>query len=146
MFKSKGMNILFTIMAIFIFVAVAGFFVVNMMHQNKTSAQKKDVSIDTIVNDLTIDTDEITTNMKDSHFANVQFKIQVSNKDAKEELTKREFQVKNAIILTLSSLTPNDLQGSKGIDRLQQLIKDQINAFLKSGRVVNVYTTKKLIQ
>ncbi|MFD2616882.1 flagellar basal body-associated FliL family protein [Terrilactibacillus laevilacticus] len=146
MFKSKGMNILFTIMAIFIFVAVAGFFVVNMIHEHKTSAQKKDISIDTIVNDLTIDTEEMTTNMKDNHFANVQFKIQVSSKDAKEELTKREFQVKNAIILILSNLTPNDLQGSKGIDRLQQLIKDQINAFLKSGRVVNVYTTKKLIQ
>nr|WP_275583919.1 flagellar basal body-associated FliL family protein [Scopulibacillus daqui] len=95
---------------------------------------------------MTFETDEMTTNMKDNHYLKVQFKIQLSNKEAKEELTDRAFQVKNTIIYILSGLTPRDLQGPKGLKNLENSIKYKVNQYLESGQVTHVYTTEKIIQ
>lgn len=144
MFKSKGMNILFAIMAVFIMAAVAGYFILNGMAKSK--AEEKHPDIDEIVDNLTVSTDEITTNLKGDHFVKVKFNIQVSSEAAKDELAKRSFQVKNAIIYTLSGKTPGDLQGQAGIANLEQSIKKRINSFLQHGKVTHVYTTEKIVQ
>ncbi|RYM07176.1 flagellar basal body-associated protein FliL [Sporolactobacillus sp. THM7-7] len=144
MFKSRGMNILFIVMVLLIVAVAAGFFVVNRMAEDKTDVVHP--NIDQIVKDLTVETGEITTNIKGDHFIKVNFNIQVSNKDAKDELTKRSFQVKNAVIYTVSGMSPNDLQDQKGIVNLERLIGDRVNGFLDSGHVTHVYTTEKIVQ
>lgn len=135
---------LFIFMVLIVIGSVATFLVMS----NRASGSENivDPNIDQIVNDLTVSTDEITTNIKDDHFAKVNFNIQVSNKNTKDELTKRMFQVKNAVIYTLSGMTAKDLQDQEGISRLENTIKSRVNGFLKSGQVTHVYTTEKVVQ
>ncbi|MCO7174698.1 flagellar basal body-associated protein FliL [Sporolactobacillus kofuensis] len=144
MFKSRGMNLLFILMVLVIIGTVAAFFIMSSM--NRSEEPVKDPNIDEIVKDLTVDTGEITTNIKGDHFIKLDFNIQVSNKDAKAELTKRSFQVKNAVIYTVSGMTPSDLQDQQGLNKLETMIKVKINSFLKSGTVTHVYTTEKIVQ
>ncbi|MFC7392557.1 flagellar basal body-associated FliL family protein [Scopulibacillus cellulosilyticus] len=147
MFRSRGLKIFFIVVFSVIVIGLAGYLWFYFMDSNKIgSAKDKNNDIKYIIKNLTVDTDEITTNLKDDHYIKVQFKIQVSNKDAKKELTDREFQVKNAIIYILSGMTPRDLQGPKGLTRLENLIKSKINQDLESGQVTHVYTTEKIIQ
>ena len=144
MFKSRGMNILFIFMVLVIIGTVAAFFIMsNMSHNGET---EKDPDIDEIVKNLTVATGEITTNIKGDHFIKLDFNIQVSSKDTKEELEKRSFQVKNAVIYTVSGMTPDDLQDQKGIANLEDLVKKRINGLLKNGTVTHVYTTEKIVQ
>ncbi len=145
MFKSRGLNITFLIMGVVIFAGLVLFIVMNVIKPGDATTAKAE-NIDNIVKNLTVDTEEITTNLKDDHFIKVQFKLQASDKDTKDELTKREFQVKNAIIYTLSNLTPKDLQGSDGLNKLESLLKAKINSYLKKGHLTHVYTTEKIIQ
>ncbi|MBM7644364.1 flagellar FliL protein [Scopulibacillus daqui] len=147
MFRSKGIKILFATVFILIVIGLGVYIWFYFIDSNKgVSAKDKKDDINYIVNKLTFETDEMTTNMKDNHYLKVQFKIQLSNKEAKEELTDRAFQVKNTIIYILSGLTPRDLQGPKGLKNLENSIKYKVNQYLESGQVTHVYTTEKIIQ
>lgn len=132
-------------MGIVIFLGLSTFIFVNVIKPGHSKASAAE-NIDNIDKNLTVDTEEITTNLKDDHFIKVQFKLQASSKDTKDELVKRDFQVKNAIIYTLSNLTPNDIQGSDGLIHLQDLIQKKIDSYLKTGHLTHVYTTEKIIQ
>ncbi|MCI1857897.1 MAG: flagellar basal body-associated FliL family protein [Sporolactobacillus sp.] len=144
MFKSKGMNVLFFISLAVILGTAAAFFITS--HVDRSSAQGSHPDIDEIVKNLTVSTGEITTNIEGDHFIKVNFRIQVSSKDAKDELSKRSFQVKNAVIYIVSGMKVSDLRDQKGLAVLENQIKDRINTFLNNGRVIHVYTTEKIIQ
>lgn len=131
-------------MALMIIGIAAAFFVMNRTAQSKVDV--KNPTIDQIVNNLTVTTGEITTNISGDHFIKVDFKIQVSNSAAKDELTKRSFEVKNAVIYTVSGMKPADVQDQKGIANLENLLRNRLNGFLKSGTVTHVYTTEKIVQ
>ncbi|BBN98664.1 flagellar basal body-associated FliL family protein [Sporolactobacillus terrae] len=143
MFKSRAMNLLFTLMVLVIIGMIVVFFFV---FRQQSDGENKGTDIDEIVNQLTVDTGEITTNIKGDHFIKLDFNIQVSSKEAKEELEKRTFQVKNAVIYTVSGMTPEDLQDQQGIAQLESLIKKRVDGFLQSGTVTHVYTTEKIVQ
>lgn len=117
-----------------------------LVHKPHASASQKAPSIDQIVNQLSVDTDEITTNLADNKFIKIQFKIQVSNKQAKKELTERQFQVNNTILYILSNKTETDLEGQNGIKNLEEDLQSKLNQLMVSGKIVHVYTTEKLIQ
>ncbi|GAY74547.1 flagellar basal body-associated FliL family protein [Sporolactobacillus inulinus] len=143
MFKSRAMNLLFTLMVLVIIGTIIVFF---FIFRQQSDGKNKGTDIDEIVNHLTVDTGEITTNIKGDHFIKLDFNIQVSSKEAKEELEKRSFQVKNAVIYTVSGMTPEDLQDQQGIAQLESLIKKRVDGFLQSGTVTHVYTTEKIVQ
>lgn len=132
-------------MGVVIFLGLATFIFINVIKPGESSASAAQ-NIDNIDKNLTVDTAEITTNLKDDHFIKVQFKLQASSKDTKDELNKRDFQIKNAIIFTLSNMTPAELQGSAGLNKLETLIKNKINSYLTTGHLTHVYTTEKIIQ
>lgn len=144
MFKNRGLNVLFVLMLLTIIGTVTAFFV--FIDNTKSSQAEAHPDIDEIVNNLTVSSGEITTNIKGDHYIKVSFNIRVSNKDAKEELEKRSFQVKNAVIYTVSGMEPDDVQDQEGISNLENMLKNKINGFLESGNVVHVYTTEKIVQ
>jgi flagellar protein FliL len=43
-------------------------------------------------------------------------------------------------------MTADDVKGPQGISKMESGIKNQINDILQSGKVVNVITTKLMIQ
>lgn len=105
----------------------------------------REPTIDEIIA-LSVDTDEITTNLLTNDYIRVQFKIQVDNTKAKTELEKRDFQVNNIIIRELSGRKASDFNGPEGIENLEQSIIEKINEFMQEGTVVNVYTTQFVLQ
>jgi flagellar FliL protein len=105
----------------------------------------KDPTIDDILK-TSVDIPEITTNLAGDAYIKISFKIQTDSKAAKNELTKRDFQVKNIIIEELSEKKAQDLQGKAGKLQLENTLKLKINELMQDGKVVKVYITESLLQ
>jgi flagellar FliL protein len=142
MFKSRALNIGLIIMAVLTLALIGSYYYLT----HKPNPSPANPTIDDIVANLSVDTDEITTNLKDNKFIKIKFKIEVSNKEAKKELTARQFQVNNTILYILSNKTEQDLEGQSGLKSLESTLQSKINLLMKTGKVVHVYTTEKLIQ
>lgn len=98
------------------------------------------------LSELSIETGDITTNLKDKRYAVVNFTIICDTKDALKELNLGMFLVRNEIIRTLSTLTVEDLSTEEGITALEARLINGFNNFLQEGKVVRVVTTNKLFQ
>jgi len=142
MFKSRALNIFLIILAVLTLALIGSYYYLT----HKPAPTTASPTIDDIVANLSVDTDEITTNLKDNKFIKIKFKIQVTNKEAKKELTSRQFQVNNTILYILSNKTEQDLEGQGGLKALESTLQSKINLLMKTGKVVHVYTTEKLIQ
>lgn len=105
----------------------------------------KEPSIDKVL-EASVDVPEITTNLASDDFLRISFKIQTDGKKAKEELEKRDFQVKNIIIHTLSEKTAEQVSGNAGQTQLEKELKDQINELMQEGKIEQVYITGSLLQ
>ncbi len=107
--------------------------------------EQTEPSIDEIIN-LSFDTEEITTNLLSNDFIRASFRIQVDNKTALSEIKKRDFQINNIILRSLSNKRSSDLSGNEGIIEFENGIRDEINALMQDGEVIQVYTTSWVIQ
>ncbi|HEY4623213.1 MAG TPA: flagellar basal body-associated FliL family protein, partial [Solibacillus sp.] len=68
------------------------------------------------------------------------------DKEAGEELLKREYQVKDILIQELSEMEEEGLKGKQGKVAFQNTIKSQINELMQSGEVTQVYFTSYVLQ
>ncbi len=73
-------------------------------------------------------------------------KVQTDSKDAAEELTKRDFQMKDILIEELSELSKENLEGKKGKAVLQNTLKTKFNELMQEGQIQRVYITSCIIQ
>lgn len=105
----------------------------------------KEPSADEIV-ESSVEIPEITTNLLNGDFVRIAFMIQTDSKKAKEELEKRNFQVKNVIIKNLSSLEAKDLEGNEGKVQLEEKLKKSLNEYIENGEVIQVYITSSIVQ
>ncbi|MCT8139829.1 flagellar basal body-associated protein FliL [Anaerobacillus sp. CMMVII] len=143
MFKNKLVNIMLIILMTL--TLIGGITLVLYYQSAKAEVSSKKPTIDDIIA-LSVDTNEITTNLLTNDYVRVAFKIQVDNSKAKKELEKRDFQVRNIIIRELSGMRASDFAGPLGIERLEELIKVKINEYMQDGVVVSVYTTGFVLQ
>lgn len=136
-------KILRTMIIILIVIALVGGIAIYYVLQNGKNT--KNPTIDDILK-TSVDLPEITTNLAGDSYIKISFKIQTDSKDAKNELTKRDFQVNNIIIEELSEKKAQDLQGKMGKLKLEDTLKSKINELMRDGKVVNVYITESLLQ
>lgn len=118
---------------------------VIVLKSEGSDASTKEASIDEIV-ESSVEIPEITTNLADEGFIKIAFMIQTNNKDSKEELELRNFQVKNIIISELSELTAKQFKGKQGKENLQEKLKTRINSIMQEGTIEKVYITSSIIQ
>lgn len=130
------------IILVVIILAGAGAF--YYLLQQKENANKEPTIDDILKN--SVDVAEFTTNLSDSHYVKMSFKIQTNSKDSAAELTKRDFQVRNIVIEELSDITEKELQGKVGKVKLEKTLKDKINEVMRDGKVEQVYITESLLQ
>ncbi len=109
------------------------------------SKEQKVLSVQKL-NELSVETGDITTNLMDNRYIIVNFTIIVDNEKAKEELVLGMFLVKNEILRALSSLSVEELSAEEGINALEARLTMGFNSFLQQGEVVRVVTTNKLFQ
>lgn len=139
---NKGVKLLIISMTIVIILLAAGLY---LFYQKSLESAEDEHSVDVIVaNSLEIP--ELTTNLASNHFIRIAFTIQTDSKKAKEELEKREFQVNNTIIKQLSGMEAEDLEGTEGKIKLEELLKSAFNSLLDEGKVEQVYITSAIIQ
>ncbi|BDH61148.1 hypothetical protein MTP04_12780 [Lysinibacillus sp. PLM2] len=145
--KNNNSNKLLTVMLIILVtITLIGVVIFVLLTQfNNQKAATGEPTIDEIL-EASIDVPEMTTNLADDSFVRLQLKIQTDSKKAAEELTKRDFQIKDIIIQELSELTEEDLQGKQGKIFLQSTIKTQLNELMQEGTVEQVYITSYIIQ
>ncbi|CAM3419025.1 flagellar basal body-associated protein FliL [Cytobacillus oceanisediminis] len=105
----------------------------------------KEPTIDEVL-EASVDIPQVTGNLASDDYIRISFKIQTESKKAKEELEKRDFQVKNLIIQELSEMKAEDIQGKQGQIKLQEDLKNKINGLMQEGKIVKVYITESLLQ
>ncbi|MBL5795860.1 flagellar basal body-associated protein FliL [Bacillus sporothermodurans] len=140
--KNKMIATSITIILGIVLVGAIAIIIINKMDTKKETTEP---SIEEVVEN-SLDVPEITTNLKDNHFIKIALKIETNNKKAKEELEKRDFQVKDSVIEELSEVTYNDLKGRKGKEKLTNTLKTKIDHYLQNGNVVKIYITSYVIQ
>lgn len=140
--KNKLLTIMLIILVCITLIGVIALLIVSQL--NKDDEEEKP-SIDEIV-ESSVDIAEITTNLAGENFIRISLKVQTDSLEAGEELTKRDFQVKNIVITELSEMTPEQLDGKEGKVAFESSLKTKINELMDSGEVQQVYITSYIIQ
>lgn len=79
---------------------------------------------------------------KGRRIAKVNMELELEGEQVQVEIDKRKAQIRDIIIIILSSKTYDSVSERDGKDALKNEIKDTLNAFLTKGKVVNVYFTE----
>ncbi|HEO8419006.1 flagellar basal body-associated protein FliL [Niallia sp. FSL W8-0635] len=141
----KNNKVIITMLVLLLVITLAGAGAFIYIWKFTGDEKAKEPSIEEIL-ESSVDVEEITTNLATDNFIRISFKIQTDSKKAKEELEKRDFQVKNIIIQELSEKTTEDLKGKNGQIKLENDLKDKINELMQEGKVVQVYIVNSLLQ
>lgn len=72
----------------------------------------------------------------------VNMELEVKGQDVIQEIDNRKAQIRDFIIIILSSKSYDEVSSKEGKDALRNEIKDNINSFLSKGKIVNVYFTE----
>jgi flagellar FliL protein len=72
----------------------------------------------------------------------VQMEFDVDSSQVQEEINKRMPQVRDIIIILLSSKTYNQISTPKGKENLKEEIRDTVNSFLTKGKINKVLFTQ----
>ncbi len=73
--------------------------------------------------------------------AKVSVELELNNLEAKDEVDRRNAQIRDIIIMLLSSKTYESVSTTEGREKLRVEMKDTINAFMSEGKVENIYFT-----
>ncbi|MGE6631408.1 flagellar basal body-associated protein FliL [Bacillus sp. NPDC077027] len=107
---------------------------------------EKEPTADEVV-EASVEIPEITTNLKsEGNAVRLVLKIETDSVKAKEELEKRDFQVKDAVIDILSETNAEELDGKKGRESFKTKVKNKVNGYLLDGKVKEVYITSFNLQ
>ncbi len=83
---------------------------------------------------------------KGRRVAKVNMEIEIKDNEVEGKVTaeieQRKAQIRDIIIIILSSKTYEQVSTNEGKDNLRNQIKDTINSFLTTGRIQNVYFTE----
>ena len=140
--KNKLLTVSLIILVCITLIGVVALILVMQLNKGD---EVKEPTIDEVI-ESSVDVEEITTNLGDRQFIRLTLKIQTENKDAAEELAKRDFQVKNIVIQELSEMTEKDLEGKTGKMSFEDELKSQLNPLMQEGKVVKVYIVSYIIQ
>ena len=72
----------------------------------------------------------------------VNMELEIKGQDIIQEIDNRKAQIRDFIIIILSSKTYDEVSTKEGKDLLRNEIKDQVNSFLSKGKIINVYFTE----
>ncbi|WP_436375792.1 flagellar basal body-associated protein FliL [Cytobacillus sp. BC1816] len=141
----KNNKLLMIMLMMLVAITLVGAIALVIVMKFSGDGETKEPTIDDVL-EASVDIPQITANLASDDYIRISFKIQTENKKAKEELQKRDFQVKNLIIQELSEMKAEDIQGKEGQIKLQEDLKTKINGLMQEGKIVQVYITESLLQ
>ncbi|MBC7421364.1 MAG: flagellar basal body-associated FliL family protein [Bdellovibrio sp.] len=72
----------------------------------------------------------------------VNMELEVKGQEIIQEIDNRKAQIRDFIIIILSSKSYEEVSTKEGKDALRNEIKDNVNSFLSKGKIMNVYFTE----
>ena len=72
----------------------------------------------------------------------VNMELELKGNEVVKEIDNRKAQIRDFIIIILSSKSYDEVSSKEGKDALRNEIKDNINSFLSKGKILNVYFTE----
>ena len=81
-----------------------------------------------------------------SHYVKASMSLELDREATLDEVNKRMPQIRDAILLLIGNKTYEELQDIQGKNQVKAEVKSKINAFLKTGKVNNVYLTDFVVQ
>ncbi|MDD2466590.1 MAG: flagellar basal body-associated FliL family protein [Desulfobulbus sp.] len=81
-----------------------------------------------------------------AHYVKASLSLELDKPETQEEVNKRMPQIRDAILLLIGNKTFEELQDLQGKNQVKAELKSKINAFLKTGKVKNVYLTDFVVQ
>ncbi len=72
----------------------------------------------------------------------VNMELEIKGSEVIQEIENRKAQIRDFIIIILSSKSYDEVSTKEGKDALRNEIKDNINSFLSKGKIINVYFTE----
>lgn len=72
----------------------------------------------------------------------VNMELEIKGQEVIQEIENRKAQIRDFIIIILSSKSYDEVSAKEGKDALRNEIKDNINSFLSKGKIINVYFTE----
>jgi len=111
----------------------------GVKHDDKVEAEKveeigKVVPLETFIVNL--------AESKGRKVLKINMELEVKGDDILQEIDNRKAQIRDFIIIILSSKTYEQVSTKEGKDNLRNEIKDQVNSFLSKGKIQNVYFTE----
>ncbi|WP_080874751.1 flagellar basal body-associated protein FliL [Oceanobacillus timonensis] len=138
---SKIVKVVMTSIITLLVVVVATLIIVIYINEPETTSGEQ--SIDDMVSH-SYETSEVTTDIMDNRYVQVQFQVITDDNDAIDELEKRDFQITNLLIKELAVMDEDEFQ--TGLDDLEDTLKTNLNEMMTEGTVTEVYTIKKILQ
>ncbi|RKQ17364.1 flagellar basal body-associated protein FliL [Oceanobacillus bengalensis] len=138
---SRLVKTMMTSLAVLLIIAIAAIIVIINVKGEDDEA--KEPTIDEII-EYSFESPEITTDLEDGTYVRVQFQILTDSEDAKEEIMKREFQLKNILIKELAIMTEEDFKS--GLGNLEDVLRTKLNEVMIEGKITDVYTINKILQ
>jgi len=80
------------------------------------------------------------------NYLKIEIGIELSSKEVEIEVTNKMPQIKDAILLLLSTKTFDDIGSSHGKVMLKNQILQRLNSFLATGMIKHVYFTSFVVQ
>src|SRR5690606_9351791 len=77
--------------------------------------------------------------------AKITMELEVSSADVMGEIDRRKPQIRDIIIILLSSKNYEQVSSREGKDFLREEIRDRVNSFLTKGKINKVYFTEFLL-
>jgi flagellar FliL protein len=112
----------------------------------KEAKVAKKVSPDEAKANTVILKDILTNLATNNRFIKASFAIELENTKAKDEFEKLDFKMKAIIVQTLSDMTPEQVQGSKGLDNLTSILLNKMNPLLSLGKIKQIWITDNVLQ
>ncbi|MGZ3725292.1 MAG: flagellar basal body-associated FliL family protein [Pseudobdellovibrio sp.] len=110
--------------------------------ENKTTAEEKAAPEDV---GKVIPLETFVVNLagsKGRKVLKVNMELEVKGADVEKEIENRKAQIRDFILIILSSKSYEEVSVKDGRESLKTEIKDNINSFLSKGKILNVYITE----
>ncbi len=119
------------------------------VQEGKTASRAPAHIAKTNLPDFFFSLDPFVVNLADPggrRYLRTQIDLEYSTKDLQKELAARRPQLRNLILMVLTSKTFKSIQGVAGKIALRNEIITRINQLLQSGRIRNLYFTEFVVQ
>ncbi|WP_010269548.1 flagellar basal body-associated FliL family protein [Paenibacillus senegalensis] len=149
MLKSKVFQIVVAMLIVVTLILTASVLVWNLLDQKNSRADSEvpAAALPSEVKEMTYFMDDIITNLSGSNrIVKVGFAFEMSTLKAREDFEHLDFKVKGIINQTLADLTPDDINGSEGQEKLTSLLADRIAPILPEGSITNIWITELVFQ